>query len=184
MEEHALRTLEDLFHEYAVQPSDLPDLYSNRSRVIVNALKRKYPYETDFRLAFWKILWNLKLKGPSAADTMKDLFNGRWKTADDFVSATDDELDEKSAEFRRNVRNAVFNRLQSTQKFISAITEKEDEGCNKDRQVVAEERAEGLICNRCRSANTEYLLLQTSRGDEGSTARVLCNNCGNRWKFR
>lgn len=171
LEKHACKKLESIFHEYAVQPSDKPNLYNERARWIINAIKRHCVYEDDFKHKFWKILYNLKLKGQVASScTLADLFSGRWKTAEDFVCATDDELDADKARFRHQIRNCVFERMKRTNDFISVIDKHEQDG--------------GLKCPKCSSIKTEYSLLQTSSGDEGSTARCLCLTCMHRWRFR
>jgi transcription elongation factor S-II len=38
-------------------------------------------------------------------------------------------------------------------------------------------------CGRCGQRNTTYNQVQTRSADEPMTTFVLCNNCGNRWKF-
>lgn len=40
-----------------------------------------------------------------------------------------------------------------------------------------------MKCRRCHSYKTEYSLLQTRSGDEGSSVFLYCHNCGNRAKF-
>ncbi|ODM94916.1 Transcription elongation factor A protein 1 [Orchesella cincta] len=40
-----------------------------------------------------------------------------------------------------------------------------------------------LRCGKCRKRNCTYNQLQTRSADEPMTTFVLCNSCGNRWKF-
>lgn len=40
-----------------------------------------------------------------------------------------------------------------------------------------------LKCGKCRKRNCTYNQIQTRSADEPMTTFVLCNNCGNRWKF-
>lgn len=40
-----------------------------------------------------------------------------------------------------------------------------------------------LQCGKCRARNCTYNQVQTRSADEPMTTFVLCNNCGNRWKF-
>lgn len=40
-----------------------------------------------------------------------------------------------------------------------------------------------LKCGKCKKKNCTYNQLQTRSADEPMTTFVLCNNCGNRWKF-
>ena len=112
MEEYALNKLQSIFHEFQEQPEQYPDLYYIRSKCIVSALKKKYPYENDFKDAFWHILWNLKLKGERSRATLHDLFAGKWNSATDFINASDDELDSVCAEYRHKIRFLMFERLE------------------------------------------------------------------------
>jgi len=166
MEEYALKRLEKIFHCFQKEPICNNGLYAKRSKLIVNALKKKYPYENTFRIGFWKILYNLVLNKPACKDNLNRLFKGKWKSAEDFVDATDDELDDVKSKFRHDIRHRSF-----VQKQIS-------------NEIMKRNNGSGLTCPVCKSDFTDYTLLQTSRGDEGSTARVVCNNCNHRWKFR
>lgn len=40
-----------------------------------------------------------------------------------------------------------------------------------------------LKCGKCKKRNCTYNQMQTRSADEPMTTFVLCNNCGNRWKF-
>ncbi|KAJ8408950.1 hypothetical protein AAFF_G00239710 [Aldrovandia affinis] len=40
-----------------------------------------------------------------------------------------------------------------------------------------------FICGKCRGKNCTYTQVQTRSADEPMTTFVLCNGCGNRWKF-
>ncbi|XP_075383770.1 transcription elongation factor A protein 2 isoform X1 [Tenrec ecaudatus] len=40
-----------------------------------------------------------------------------------------------------------------------------------------------FTCNRCRRKNCTYTQVQTRSSDEPMTTFVVCNECGNRWKF-
>ncbi|XP_057337218.1 transcription elongation factor S-II isoform X1 [Microplitis mediator] len=40
-----------------------------------------------------------------------------------------------------------------------------------------------LKCGKCKQRNCTYNQVQTRSADEPMTTFVLCNNCGNRWKF-
>lgn len=40
-----------------------------------------------------------------------------------------------------------------------------------------------LKCGKCKKRNCTYNQLQTRSSDEPMTTFVLCNECGNRWKF-
>jgi DNA-directed RNA polymerase subunit M/transcription elongation factor TFIIS len=177
MEVYAVNKLECIFHEYVPEPSETPGLYRKRAQNIVNALKKRYPFQDEFKLAFWKVLYNLVLNKPACYDNLHGLFNGKWNSAEMFINATHDELDPVKAEYRKRIRDAPFEKMNRMNDVLFYKELDEEEINNK-------QTTSGLQCPRCHSGNTEYLLLQTSRGDEGSTARSLCNDCGFRWKFR
>ncbi|KAG7477902.1 hypothetical protein MATL_G00074380 [Megalops atlanticus] len=40
-----------------------------------------------------------------------------------------------------------------------------------------------FICGKCKGKNCTYTQVQTRSADEPMTTFVLCNGCGNRWKF-
>lgn len=40
-----------------------------------------------------------------------------------------------------------------------------------------------LKCGKCKKTNCTYNQIQTRSADEPMTTFVLCNECGNRWKF-
>lgn len=40
-----------------------------------------------------------------------------------------------------------------------------------------------LKCGKCKKCNCTYNQVQTRSADEPMTTFVLCNECGNRWKF-
>lgn len=40
-----------------------------------------------------------------------------------------------------------------------------------------------LKCGKCKNRNCTYNQLQTRSSDEPMTTFVMCNECGNRWKF-
>lgn len=40
-----------------------------------------------------------------------------------------------------------------------------------------------LKCGKCKKRNCTYNQVQTRSADEPMTTFVLCNECGNRWKF-
>ena len=167
MEAYAVVRLTRIFNEYNFKESN------NRllAETIVNALIKKTKNYDRFKLCFWKLLWNLHIKGTHRSRaTLDDLFNGRWKSVEDFINATDDELDADCEKFRQNVRLKEFRKMENS-KRINAMF---DEDGSKET---------GLICSKCKSNNTDYSLMQTRSGDESSTIFAFCKNCGKRWKF-
>ena len=173
MEDYAVRRLMRIFKNYKnLTVADNKVL----ATAIVNALTVKTKVKDKFKIAFWKLLWNLKLKGAERSKkTLDDLFNRRWKTVQDFINASDDELDVDCAMFRNNVRMKEFQRMQNTKRINDLLDDKQ----NDTSEIVKL----GLVCSRCHSNNTEYSCLQIRSGDEGMTTFVVCLNCKKRWKF-
>ena len=169
MEAYSVGRLFQIFNDHKPQMNDTDKL--RLAETIVNALIDKTKTYALFKVAFWKILWNLHLKGPERSKkTLEDLFNGKWSTVVEFINASDDELDSSCKAFREEVRLKEFNKIENT-KRINAFISKDIESDN------------GLFCSRCKSNNTDYSLMQTKSGDERSTVLALCKNCGQRWKL-
>jgi transcription elongation factor S-II len=58
------------------------------------------------------------------------------------------------------------------------------EGINDSQLATVQGTKTDLLkCNKCRQRNCTYNQIQTRSADEPMTTFVLCNNCGNRWKF-
>ena len=103
MEEYAVNRLIAIFQDYDNEMS----LEFNRSiaQTIINALIEKNQNYEQFKNDFWKLLWNIKIKGPERSKkTLDNLFNGKWNNVQDFINASHDELDEECANFRANIR--------------------------------------------------------------------------------
>ena len=156
METYAVERLMRIFKQYKneIKADDCKIL----SETIIYALIEETQTYDRFKLKFSK-------------NTLDRLFNGYWKCVNDFINATDDELDLECAKFRQDVRLKEFNRMENTKRI--------NEFLDQD----AEKSENGLICSRCKSNNTDYHLMQTKSGDESSTIFALCKNCGKRWKF-
>jgi DNA-directed RNA polymerase subunit M/transcription elongation factor TFIIS len=59
----------------------------------------------------------------------------------------------------------------------------EDIRDNHTAYVRLASKQQGMFkCGRCKSDRTSYTEVQTRSADEGMTAFVLCDNCGNKWK--
>jgi len=169
METYAVQRLVQIFDQH--KPRMDAKTKTCLSETIVNALIEKNTTYAAFKVAFWKILWNLHLKGPERSKkTLDDLFDGRWCSVQEFINAKDDELDRECESFRQSIRLKEFNKMENT-KRINAFLDKDIESDS------------GLFCSRCKSNNTDYSLMQTKSGDESSTVFALCKNCGKRWKF-
>ena len=174
MELYAVNRLNRIFQEYDTSLSQEDSL--TLSETIVNALVTKTVTVPVFKIAFWKLLWNLHLKGKKRSqETLDDLFNGRWQTIDSFIDASDDELDSTCADFRKNIRKREFDKMDYNRKLNAML--------DMDTEMNDTKKLQGLMCPRCKSNNTEYNLFQTRSGDESSTAFVYCNDCHKRWRF-
>jgi len=58
------------------------------------------------------------------------------------------------------------------------------DGINDSRLAAVEgTKTDSLKCGKCGKRNCTYNQLQTRSADEPMTTFVLCNECGNRWKF-
>jgi len=58
------------------------------------------------------------------------------------------------------------------------------EGIDSSRLAVVEGTKTDLLkCGKCHKRNCTYNQIQTRSADEPMTTFVLCNECGNRWKF-
>jgi len=101
--------------------------------------------------------------------------------------------DKLNPNLRTNLLLGVF-----TPKNFSRFTSEEMSSDDKKAQRAAEEKeamnnaqlahVEGtktdlLKCGKCKKRNCTYNQLQTRSADEPMTTFVLCNECGNRWKF-
>ena len=110
MEVYAVERLFRLFDAHKPQMDDRDKV--RLAETIVNALIEKTKTYVKFKEAFWKILWNLHLKGKDrSTKTLEDLFSGRWPTVEAFINATEDELDSDCEAFRQNVRLKEFNKI-------------------------------------------------------------------------
>ena len=174
MEQYAVKRLMRIFKHY--DNGIKPDFNKTLSETIVDALIQKTQCYDHFKTEFWKILWNLKIKGAvRSKKTLDDLFHGKWKTVEHFINASHDELDDDCANFRANVRLKEFHKIENTKKINALLDEDIDHSCSQFDT--------GLVCSRCKSNKTTYNLYQIRRSDEGSTSFCLCLSCGHRWKF-
>jgi len=58
------------------------------------------------------------------------------------------------------------------------------QGINESQLAQVEgTKTDMLKCGKCKKNNCTYNQIQTRSADEPMTTFVLCNECGNRWKF-
>jgi transcription elongation factor S-II len=101
--------------------------------------------------------------------------------------------DSKNIELRGNfIRGAIpANRLakmtpeEMASDEMKKLREKFVKESINDAQLATVQgtKTEMLKCGKCKKKNCTYNQLQTRSADEPMTTFVLCNNCGNRWKF-
>lgn len=82
-------------------------------------------------------------------------------------------------------RLAVMTAEEMANDEIKQLREKfTKQGIDGSRLAIAEGTKTDLLkCGKCGKRNCTYNQMQTRSADEPMTTFVLCNECGNRWKF-
>lgn len=101
--------------------------------------------------------------------------------------------DQKNPELRRNVLcgNITPERIanMTAEEMASAELKQMRETLTKESIREHQLSKEGgtetdmFVCGKCQGKNCTYTQVQTRSADEPMTTYVLCNGCGNRWKF-
>ncbi|KAK2851987.1 hypothetical protein Q5P01_008263 [Channa striata] len=101
--------------------------------------------------------------------------------------------DQKNPDLRRNVLcgNIAPQRIacMSAEEMASAELKQMRETLTKESirehqlSKVGGTETDMFICNKCHGKSCTYTQVQTRSADEPMTTFVLCNSCGNRWKF-
>lgn len=101
--------------------------------------------------------------------------------------------DQKNPDLRRNVLcgNISPQRIasMSAEEMASAELKQIREALTKESirehqlSKVGGTETDMFVCNKCQGKNCTYTQVQTRSADEPMTTFVLCNGCGNRWKF-
>ncbi|XP_017265134.1 transcription elongation factor A protein 2 isoform X1 [Kryptolebias marmoratus] len=101
--------------------------------------------------------------------------------------------DQKNPDLRRNVLcgNITPQRISSmtAEEMASAELKQIREALTKESirehqlSKVGGTETDMFICNKCHGKSCTYTQVQTRSADEPMTTFVLCNSCGNRWKF-
>ncbi|KAM6929055.1 transcription elongation factor A protein 2 [Lycodopsis pacificus] len=101
--------------------------------------------------------------------------------------------DQKNPELRRNVLcgNISAQRIASmtAEEMASAELKQMRENLTKESirehqlSKVGGTETDMFICSKCRGKSCSYTQVQIRSADEPMTTFVLCNGCGNRWKF-
>ncbi|KAI5632811.1 transcription factor s-II (TFIIS), central domain-containing protein [Phthorimaea operculella] len=101
--------------------------------------------------------------------------------------------DPKNPTLRTNFLNGVISATRLTKMTpeemasdeMKKLREKFVKEAIDDAQLATVQgtKTEMLKCGKCKKKNCTYNQLQTRSSDEPMTTFVLCNECGNRWKF-
>lgn len=101
--------------------------------------------------------------------------------------------DVKNPQLRENVlrgvisakRMATMSSDEMASKEMKALREKFTKQAIDDHQLAVAQgtKTDLLKCGKCQQRNCTYNQMQTRSSDEPMTTFVLCNHCGNRWKF-
>ncbi|XP_019746179.1 transcription elongation factor A protein 2 isoform X2 [Hippocampus comes] len=101
--------------------------------------------------------------------------------------------DQKNPDLRRNVLcgNISAQRIASmtSEEMASAELKKIRETLTKESirehqlSKVGGNKTDMFVCKKCQGRDCTYTQVQTRSADEPMTTFVLCNECGNRWKF-
>jgi len=101
--------------------------------------------------------------------------------------------DTKNPRLRENVllchvspsRLAVMTPEEMASDEMKKIREQLSREAFMDHQMAVNSGTQSDLfqCGRCKKRNTTYNQLQTRSSDEPMTTFVLCNECGNRWRF-
>ncbi|XP_029912374.1 transcription elongation factor A protein 2 isoform X3 [Myripristis murdjan] len=101
--------------------------------------------------------------------------------------------DQKNPDLRRNVlcgnispeRIATMSAEEMASAELKQIREALTKESIREHQLskVGGTETDMFICSKCHSKNCTYTQVQTRSADEPMTTFVLCNGCGNRWKF-
>ncbi|XP_069382298.1 transcription elongation factor A protein 2 [Paralichthys olivaceus] len=101
--------------------------------------------------------------------------------------------DQKNPDLRRNVLRGNISPLRianmSCEEMASAELKQIRETLTKESirehqlSKVGGTETDMFICSKCHGKSCTYTQVQTRSADEPMTTFVLCNSCGNRWKF-
>ncbi|XP_070787102.1 transcription elongation factor A protein 2-like, partial [Enoplosus armatus] len=101
--------------------------------------------------------------------------------------------DQKNPDLRRNVlcgnispqRIACMTAEEMASAELKQIREALTKESIREHQLskVGGTETDMFICNKCHGKSCTYTQVQTRSADEPMTTFVLCNSCGNRWKF-
>ncbi|XP_066156063.1 transcription elongation factor S-II [Euwallacea fornicatus] len=82
-------------------------------------------------------------------------------------------------------RLAVMTAEEMANDEVKQLREKFNKEAINDAQLATAQgtKTDMLKCGKCKKRNCTYNQLQTRSSDEPMTTFVLCNECGNRWKF-
>ncbi|XP_028265689.1 transcription elongation factor A protein 2 isoform X2 [Parambassis ranga] len=101
--------------------------------------------------------------------------------------------DQKNPDLRRNVLSGDISperiATMSAEEMASAELKQIREALTKESirehqlSKVGGTETDMFVCNKCHGKSCTYTQVQTRSADEPMTTFVVCNSCGNRWKF-
>ena len=121
-----------------------------------------FPDMNDYRREFRKIYANVT-STPNAPMVRKRLFDGTWKALDIAKMTTKELFPEREEEAQDK---------EDTERELTAKFEK-----------MKMDKVSMYTCGKCNSQKTEHTQVQTRSADEGYTIKVVCMECGNRWRM-
>lgn len=175
METYCIQRLARVFGQY-VNEEEANTVARQVTKAIKEKAKRR---KKQFKIEYMRILSNVHLNKNGKDVCTKLLIDGVW-TVDKFVHLTHDDLSPEMKEYRHNLRRKRFEKMIAYQRMEKQLDE------SQPMTIVQEIHSKSfglLMCGRCKSHNTNYTLLQTRSGDEGSTCFAECFDCGKHWKF-
>ncbi|KAG5838576.1 hypothetical protein ANANG_G00225090 [Anguilla anguilla] len=135
----------------------------------------------------------LSLTGASDPRIFQDFKSTDMKYKSRLRSRISNLKDQKNPDLRRNVLcgNISAERIatMSAEEMASAELKEMRKALTKESirehqlSKVGGTETDMFICGKCKGKNCTYTQVQTRSADEPMTTFVLCNECGNRWKF-
>ncbi|ERE70725.1 transcription elongation factor A protein 2 [Cricetulus griseus] len=192
----------DLLRELKAMPVTLHLLQSTRVGMSVNALRKQSSDEELIALAKSLIKSWKKLLVPITCDAVRNkcremltlaLQTDHMKYKNRVRSRISNLKDAKNPGLRRNVLCGAITPQQ-----IAVMTSEEmaSDELKEIRKAMTKEairehqmartggtQTDLFTCSKCKKKNCTYTQVQTRSSDEPMTTYVVCNECGNRWKF-
>ncbi|KAG7162782.1 Transcription elongation factor S-II-like [Homarus americanus] len=172
-------------------PINFQVLSKTRIGMTVNALRKASTDEEVISTAK-QLIKNWKKFVPEMPDGVVDTPES---LAEKIEEAIYQEFRNTDAAYKNRLRSRVYNLKDSknpqlrenemASEEMKALREKfTKEGIDDHQLAIAQGTKTDLLkCGKCGQRNCTYNQMQTRSSDEPMTTFVLCNHCGNRWKF-